>query len=236
LLIGLIGTRQAISTVFYLQTDRQTERTNQTLETYLYYYINYRQTNWVRLLPVVQFAWYSVSGETLKTTLFYTNYSIEPRPYRKPKDFRSISEYTRIDIEQIKNLYNLLVIDIKFFTERIAFYTNKKRLGGPWLKKGDKVYLLQQNIQTIQPSDKLDYKKLGPFVIEQALKPVNYKLQLPDYIRIYPVFYILLLEPAPANAKTIIPELLTKEDNQEYKVERIIDYNNTKNKCQYLIK
>jgi hypothetical protein len=172
----------------------------------------------------------------LKTTLFYTNYSIEPKPYRKPKDFGSISEYTRIDIEQIKNFYNLLVIDIKFFVERIAFYTNKKYLGGSRLKKGDKVYFLQQNIQTTRPSNKLDYKKLGPFVIEQALKPVNYKLQLPDYIQIYPVFYISLLEPAPANIKIIVPELLTKEDNQEYKVKRVIDYNNTKDKRQYLIK
>jgi hypothetical protein len=236
LLIGLIGTCQAISTVFYLQTDRQTEQTNQTLETYLYYYINYRQTNWVRLLLVVQFAWYSVSGKTLKTTLFYTNYSIEPRPYRKPKDFGSISEYTRIDIEQIKNFYNLLVINIKFFAERIAFYINKKYLGGPRLKKGDKVYFLQQNIQTTRPNNKLDYKKLGPFVIEQALKPVNYKLQLPDYIQIYSVFYISLLEPVPANTKIIVPELLTKEDNQEYKVEKVIDYKDTKDGRQYLIK
>jgi hypothetical protein len=188
------------------------------------------------LLPVVQFAWYSVSGKILKTTLFYTNYSIEPRLYREPKEFGSIAEYTKIDIEQIRNLYNSLVIDIRFFAERIAFYTNKKRLEGPWLKKENKVYLLQQNIQTTRPSNKLDYKKLGPFVIDQVLKPVNYKLQLPDYIQIYPVFYILLLEPVPANTKMIVPELLTKEDNQEYKVERVIDYNNTNNKHQYLIK
>jgi hypothetical protein len=68
------------------------------------------------------------------------------------------------------------------------------------------------------------------------LKPVNYKLQLPDYIQVYPVFYILLLEPVPANTKIIVPELLTKEDNQEYKVERVIDYKDANNKYQYLIK
>jgi hypothetical protein len=146
LLIRLIGTCQAVSTVFYLQTNRQTEQTNQTLEQYLHYYINYRQTNWVRLLPVVQFAWYSVSGKIFKTTLFYTNYSIELQPYREPKEFGSIAEYTKIDIEQIKNLYNSLFFDIKFFAKRIAFYTNKKRFESPRLKKGDKVYLLQQNI------------------------------------------------------------------------------------------
>jgi hypothetical protein len=130
----------------------------------------------------------------------------------------------------------LLVIDIKFFAEKIAFYTNKKYFGGLRLKKENKVYFLQRNIQTTRLSNKLDYKKLGLFIIEQALKPVNYKLQLPDYIQIYPIFYILFLEPVPANTKIIIPELLTKKNNQEYKVEKVIDYNNTKDKYQYLIK
>jgi hypothetical protein len=235
-LMGLMGTRQAISTAFHPQTDGQTERTNQTLETYLRHYVNYRQTNWVRLLPVAQFAWCSASGETLKTTPFYANYGIEPRPYGEPKDFGSISEYARIDVEQIKNLHDSLVMDIKFFAERMAFYANKKRLGSPRLKKGDKVYLLRRNIQTTRPSDKLDHKKLGPFVIEQSLKPVNYKLRLPDHMRIHPVFHISLLEPAPANARMIVPELLTKEDNQEYEVERVIDHNDTKGERQYLIK
>ena len=36
--------------------DGQTERTNQSLETYLQYYVNYSQKNWVRLLLIVQLA------------------------------------------------------------------------------------------------------------------------------------------------------------------------------------
>ena len=44
-------------------------------------------------------------------------------------------------------------------------YYNKKHSVGPTLKKGDKVYLLQKNVVTKRPSDKLDHKKLGPFEI-----------------------------------------------------------------------
>ena len=225
-----------MSTAFYFQTDSQTEKTNQSLEQYLQYYINYKQTNWVCLLLVAQFAWCSALGKILKTTPFYTNYSIEPQLYRKAKEISSIAEYTRIDIKQIKDLYNNLVIDIKFFVQQIAFYTNRKCLEGPWLKKGDKVYFLQQNIKTTRPNNKLDYKKLGLFVVEQVIRPVNYKLRLPEHIQIHPVFYILLLELALANIKIIASELLTQEDNQEYKVEQVIDYKNTDNSRQYLIK
>ena len=63
------------------------------------------------------------------------------------------------------------------------------------------VYLLRKNIKTKRPSDKLDYTKLGPFKINKKLGLVIFRLELPQHIRIHPVFYISLLEPAPRNAK-----------------------------------
>jgi hypothetical protein len=61
----------------------------------------------------------------------------------------------------------------------MANYTNKKRIKGLIFKKGDKVYLFQQNIKTKQPSDKLNYKKIGLFKISRKLLNTNYKLLLP---------------------------------------------------------
>ena len=48
--------------------------------------------------------------------------------------------------------------------------------------------------------DKLDHKKLGLFEINEVKGPVNYKLKLPRTMKIHPVFYVLLLEKALANA------------------------------------
>ncbi len=70
----------------------------------------------------------------------------------------------------------------------------------PKLKEGEKVYLLRKNIQTKQPSNKLDHKKLGLFEINKKFGPVIYKLKLPKIIEIYPMFYISLLEKAPPGA------------------------------------
>ena len=46
----------------------------------------------------------------------------------------------------------------------------------PLLKEGDKVYLLYKNIKTKRLSNKLDFKKLGPFRILKKIRIVNYKL------------------------------------------------------------
>ena len=51
---------------------------------------------------------------------------------------------------------------------------------------------------------------------------VNYKLKLPPNIRIYPVFYIVLLEPALENTRSIIEPVEFKEEKETFKVERIL--------------
>jgi hypothetical protein len=96
------------------------------------------------------------------------------------------------------------------------------------------VYLLRRNIKTTRPSDKLDYKKLGPFAIKKRISTNNYELSLPKTMRNHPIVHISLLEKAPNNAPA--EENIEVMDETEYEVERILDMR-TKNKTrQYLIK
>ena len=83
----------------------------------------------------------------------------------------------------------------------MAKYYNRKRSKGPIFKRGDMVYLLRRNFIINRLSSKLDYKKVGPFKIEEVILDTNYKLSLPLIIRIYPIFYISLLELVLKNAK-----------------------------------
>ena len=54
---------------------------------------------------------------------------------------------------------------------------------------------------------------------------INYKLNLLKNIRIYSMFYIILLELASPNVLLVIRKLLEFAQNNKYKVEKIIDYN-----------
>ena len=62
-------------------------------------------------------------------------------------------------------------------------------------EKGDKTYLFYKNIIIKQPNDKLNFKKLGPFIIIYKISEYNYKLSLLKIIQIYLIFYISLFEP-----------------------------------------
>jgi hypothetical protein len=137
----------------------------------------------------------------------------------------------------LKVFHKELAVDLVFFTKRIILYYDKYYNIKPTLKKRDKVYLIQRNIQTKQLNTKLDHKKLGLFKIKKITGLVNYELVLPKTMNIHPVFYISLLElvllgvlPAP------VTEIEPVNPNTEYKVEEILDYKRVRNYIKYLVK
>ena len=86
------------------------------------------------------------------------------------------------------------------------------------------MYLLTKNLRTKRLSKGLDNVKVRPFLIAAKTGPVNYKLRLPDDARIYPVFYILMLELADLETllQTTFRYLPKKET--KFKVEKLLDY------------
>jgi hypothetical protein len=83
----------------------------------------------------------------------------------------------------------------------------------------------------------LDYKKLELFKIGKKVRLVNYKLKLLNIIRIYPIFYISLLELVPDRAPdTLYTEAELINPNTIYKVEKILDYKYIRGILYYLIK
>jgi hypothetical protein len=76
----------------------------------------------------------------------------------------------------------------------MTLYANKSRLEGPYFRGGDLIYLLRRNIKIIRLNDKLDLKKIGPFKIKRNIRDISFELEFLLIMRIYPIFYILLLE------------------------------------------
>src|SRR2546423_1933136 len=234
-LTARLGIRWKPSTAYHPQTDGQTERLNQTLEQYLRCYVNFEQNNWVTLLPMAQFAYNSHKNETTGLSPFYANYGFEPEAYREALPTERWAQASKISVDKLKSIHEQLSKEIAFISMQTSKYYDQRRKDAPILKKGDKVYLLRRNIKTKRPSNKLDFTKLGPSKIMEKISPVNYKLALPDGMRIHPVFHISLLEPAPRNAK-LQTNANVETDENEYEVKQILDTQTIRNKPYYLVK
>ncbi len=117
--------------------------------------------------------------------------------------------------------------------ERSIKYQNKKRKTAFQLKKRDKIYLLIKNLKIKKSKKKkLNYVKVGPFLIKKTKRSVNYKLDLSKNVKVFSVFYILLLESADSSIfiQKIFYYKLQKKNR--YKVEQILKQQNQK----YLVK
>ena len=65
---------------------------------------------------------------------------------------------------------------------------DKKRRNPQRLKVGDNMWLENKNIQSNQPSKKLDNKRYGPFKISKDIGSEVFQLELPEEWMIHNIF------------------------------------------------
>jgi hypothetical protein len=232
-LMKQVGTKHKLSSAYHPQTNGQTERTNQTLEQYLRNYVNFRQDDWVRWLPIAQLAYNTATSESTGTSPFFANYGFETDNIRSAMD-TSNNPAATVTAAEMKKLHEELRQELSFVNERMTTYANRARTKGPSFQEGDKVYLSRRNIKTKRPNDKLDHKRIGPFKIARKLSEVSYELDLPKDSKLHPRFHVSLLEPAPKGTK--LQQTMDVEDPEDYEVEAILDHRGAGTKTEYFVK
>jgi hypothetical protein len=191
----------------------------------------------VGLLPLAQFAYNISIAEKTKILPAYAIYKYNPKAYYLVITSEINNQAASLQVLDLKVFHKKLAIDLVFFMKRIVLYYNKYCNIEPMLKKGDKVYLIQRNIQTKQLNTKLDHKKLGLFKIKRIIRLVNYKLILPKTINIYLVFHISLLELILLGALLApVTEIEPVNFNIKYKIKEILDHKQVRNYIKYLVK
>ena len=164
-----LGIDTRMSTTYHPQTDGQTERTNQTMEQYLHHYINHRQDDWVELLPMAQFAYNDQQHSVTGMTLFFANYGRNPR-----WEAMAAGSGTSTNVEKLTAMHEEMKTAIESTQKTTSHRLNSKRLKGPTLERGDKVYLSTKNLRSKRLSKKLDHVRIGLFEIEKRTGEVNY--------------------------------------------------------------
>ena len=200
-----------LSTAFHPQTDGQTERQNQELETYLRIYMNYQQDNWVDLLPYAEYAYNSKPHSAHGESPIKVAYGIDPKGFdgvpdehwlRQPptdwdKDAKA-PELRRQVAGRLTRWHEAWAIakeTLEYAQQSQARWYNSKRTERHFAE-GDQVILRAKNLLTKRPSKKFDARYLGPFTVLKKIGKLAYKLELPPSMdRVHPVFNVSLLEP-----------------------------------------
>jgi hypothetical protein len=103
---------------------------------------------------------------------------------------------------------------------------------------GDLVWLQAKDIKIHQKSPKLGPCQLGPFKVVERIGNLDFKLELPHYLKLHPVFHVNRLAPYRDNGldKPPPPDPVTVEGEEEYKVDKITDSHIFRRQLQYRVK
>jgi len=176
--LQFLGIRSRMLTAFHQQKDGQTEWLNQTIEAYLRAFVSKEQDDWVRLLPMAEFAYNNSTTLGNGLSPFYANYgfhltAIDPASTEPLNPTGSVYAHWMhaVNGESRKGLEEA--------QKQIRQYTDPARKEPPTFQVEDLVILSGCNIKTCCPSKKLDHKNHGPFQIKKIVSPLAIRLMLP---------------------------------------------------------
>jgi predicted aspartyl protease len=224
-LYELLDIHPSYSTAYHPESDGQTERVNQILENYLRNFVSYRQDDWVELLPLAEWSYNNHASNTTQQSPFSIWYGEHPQFYpgsAKEEIVPSAEEFASRIKESNKETKALIELAQAQYKDQ----ADKDRVEEPQWEIGDKVWLNRKHIQTDRPTEKLDYRRLGPFEIIEKIGRRAYRLKLPSAMKIHDVFHVSLLEkvsPDNFNRQPIALPPVVIDNQEEYEVEKILN-------------
>nr|GFB00138.1 putative reverse transcriptase domain, ribonuclease H-like domain, aspartic peptidase domain protein [Tanacetum cinerariifolium] len=167
-----LGTQLDLTTAYHLETDRQSERTIQTLEDMLRASVIDFRRSWDKHLSLVEFSYNNSYHSSIKAAPFEALYG---RNYRSPTCWSEVGESQLIGLELVGDKVMLKV--------------------SPW-----------RGVIRFRKCGKLSPRFIRPFKVIERIRPVAYKLELPDKLRgIHDTFYVSNLKRCFVNEDVVIP-------------------------------
>jgi hypothetical protein len=168
----ITGIERNLSTAYHPRTDRQSERSNQWVETAIRFISDHHQTNWAPYLPIAQFTHNNWPSETTRKSPFFLLMGYHPCA----DWISSLSPLPQVmlcleQLKQARETAQQLMIK--------AQQSWVKHRDTPRYKEGDQVWLEGKNLRLNQPTAKLAPRRHGPFKVVKVLSPVSYQLALP---------------------------------------------------------
>ncbi|CEL54850.1 hypothetical protein RSOLAG1IB_11795 [Rhizoctonia solani AG-1 IB] len=230
-----LGIDPHFSLAYHPQSDGQTERVNPTIEHFLQAYASVNQSDWVKWLPMTEFAYNNAVHSATGRSPFMALYGWQPT--LTPSNMETNVPEANNLANTIKKQWEEVAAALRQSKSRITEGQNQEVPIS--FEIGEEAWLDAKNVNLKTRSDKLTERRLGPFKVTEKISDQAYRLELPETMRIHNIFYVGLLSKVKQNelqAWENRPPPITVDGEEEYKVKGIMDSRETKGKWEYLVK
>ena len=236
----MLGIKSKMLTVFYSQTDRQTERVNQKLEQYLRIFIDHRQEQWLDWLGIAEFAYNNKVYSSIKILPFKANYGQDPRmgfKVRKKGKYEGAGKF----IIKMKKIQEKAKTALEKTQKEMKKYIDRKRGKVNEYKVEDLVMLSTKDLKyqmVGRRMEKLMERFVDPYKVKKIVLANAVELELPSTIRIHLVVNISrihrYIEQVKGQRKEQPAPVIIKGE-EEWKIERILNKQWIREKDKYLV-
>jgi hypothetical protein len=209
-LFRLTGTQLCLSSSYHPQSDGQTERVNQCLETYLRCFVHSCPRQWPMWLSLAEFWYNTCHHSSLGKSPFEVLYGHLPTQV----GLVAAEQCEVPDLQQFLEDRQKVLQQVRMHLQRAQARMKRQADQGRTERSfsvGDQVFLkLQPYCQssiTERQNQKLSFRFFGPYAIKRQINHVAYELALPAGSSIHPVFHVSQLKAVIRSRIPVSPVL-----------------------------
>lgn len=235
----LLGSSASLSSGYHPETNGQTERANQTLETVLRCVCANNPASWSGQLPFVEYSINSHVSSASGLSPFECCLGYQPPLFPSQEKEVGVPSAEAF-IRRCRRTWLSARRALTRAGTQMKSTADKHRLPSPRYRVGQKVWLSARDVPLRVESRKLAPRYLGPFPIIKLINPSAVKLKLPPSMRrLHPVFHVSrlkpvvshpLLPPAPAPPP---PRII--DGGEAFTVNKILNSRRRGRGVQYLV-